>query len=154
MLLRLPFALDDFAELFDFADFFVELFFAVALLEDRLFEDFFEGAASADVPSAPKQTIAASGSANLIILSTHNNRKGVMGRSGVDPIFDRLWRQAFDNPAGAPVGTAVAEAVVQAIRSALPEFEPLRHDTITTPMRRQRNRTTRILLGHVRERNF
>ena len=83
LLLRcLLFDLEDLAELFDLADFLdPELFFALA--EERLFEDFFEPAASADVPSAPKQNIAASGSANLIILSTHNNRTGCAERLGI-----------------------------------------------------------------------
>jgi hypothetical protein len=77
----LLFDFEDLADAFDFADFFEpELFFALA--EERLFEDFFDSAASADAPSAPKQNIAASGSANLIILSTHNNRKRGARRSG------------------------------------------------------------------------
>ena len=82
----LSLALLDFVDLRALADFFEELFLRAAdSLAERFFEvvddDFFEPAPSAERPNAPKQTIAASGIANLKILITSNNRTGGCARS-------------------------------------------------------------------------
>ena len=73
LLFPLDFADDDFRDLLDFFE--LELFFfepesLAALLFELLEEELFEPAASAEIPSAPKPIIAASGRANLIILTT------------------------------------------------------------------------------------
>lgn len=124
----------------------VELFFrAPESLPDLLFElaeeDFFEGAASAGIPTAPKQIIATSGKANLKILITSNNRKGrgSWTCSGRFPSrTEGLRREPFEGPAGA-ILQAIAEPVMQPIGTALPELDRVRLEPITAPVRREWN---------------
>src|SRR5882724_6020409 len=53
------------------------------------------------------------------------------------PIFVRLSR--------------VTKTIMQTVRSSLPEFDLIRFDPITTPVRRQRNGLVTEAFGHLRQ---